>query len=293
MSTSVIVPRPERSAADDPYFDYCLWNYEPPTPGAGKLRSINLLLHSFEVAGADPRLAEVSRAIREGMGSFQTVWGVKQNSGGGLSWEYYFYDYQRLLRESSIPKLLDIIAPYIKCSLRYSEERLYFMFSIDLDDALVTGARDMAEVNVYMGNIGSSVSSGICYSLTEGGLELDNLYYFFNAKEEIDTIAEKIVNSAHLDLPKIDIDDILWPEMLDCPTIVVANKKNREGVYFSRIRVDQLIFFLKRMNYPEKLVSYVMGNQAALDHLLYDVGFDYVMEDGNIQILKSCYYGIF
>jgi len=291
MPSSTLVNQPERSRADDPYLDYCLWDYEPPAPGTGKLRSINLLLHSFEVAGADPRMAEVSDAIRRGMGPFQTVWGVKQMDGL-LSWEYYFYDYQRLERKNSIPRLLDIIAPYAKCSLRYGEERPYFMFSVDLDDALVTGARNMEEINVYIGNIGSSVSSGICYSLTEGGLRLDNLYYFFDAKEEIDTIAAKIGCSAHLDLPKVNINAILWPEMLDCQTIVVANKKNRESVYFSRIRIDQLIFFMKRLNYPESLVSCVVDNQDALDHLLYDVGFDYVMEDGNINILKSGYYGV-
>jgi hypothetical protein len=137
------------------------------------------------------------------------------------------------------------------------------------------------------------VSSGICYSLTEAGLVLDNLYYFFDARAELETISAKIACSAYLDLRKIDINQILWRKMLDCQTIVVANKKNRDSVYFSRIRIDQLIYFMKRLDYPEELISYMVDNQDDLDHLLYDVGFDYVMEDGNIRILKSGYYGVF
>lgn len=30
-----------------------------------------------------------------------------------------------------------------------------------------------------------------------------------------------------------------------------------------------------------------------LDHMLYDVGFDYRMEAGRLQIIKSAYYGVF
>ena len=30
-----------------------------------------------------------------------------------------------------------------------------------------------------------------------------------------------------------------------------------------------------------------------LDHMLYDVGFDYRMEGGRLNILKSAYYGVF
>ena len=80
--------------------------------------------------------------------------------------------------------------------------------------------------------------------------------------------------------------------MTDCQTIVVANKRNREGIYFSRIGIDQLISFLKRLGYPPDLVSYLVKNRDELDHLLYDVGFDYVMDGDTIRILKSSYYGI-
>ncbi len=83
------------------------------------------------------------------------------------------------------------------------------------------------------------------------------------------------------------------PEFIDCKTIVVANKKYNDGIYFSRIKVEQLIIFLKMMKYPHELVELVQTNQAKLNHLLYDVGIDYKMKDGNLELLKGSFYGVF
>jgi hypothetical protein len=81
--------------------------------------------------------------------------------------------------------------------------------------------------------------------------------------------------------------------MIDCGVIVVANKQHNDSVYFSRIRIGQLIFFLKWMGYPKPLVSFIEENRSKLDHLLYDVGYDYRMEGKDLKILKSGYYGVF
>jgi len=287
----------EYTEKDDPYYDYCLWEYSPVSADSGKLRSSNLLFHSFDVAGVSEKMGDFCRALRKGMGPFNTVWGVKWMNGS-LSWEFYFYDYQRLERERSISRFLDISSGYFKCKLKYSEQRPYFMFSVDIDEALLSGRRELDELNIYIGNIGSNVSSGICYSYTENGLRLDNFYFFFDAATENQDIIGKISSSAHLDLPGLDIDAIMWPEMLSCKTIVVANKKHNEGIYFSRIGIDQLIMFLSRCGFPEALVKYLRQNRHLLDHLLYDVGYDYIMQDkadiggDGIEVLKASYYGI-
>jgi hypothetical protein len=89
------------------------------------------------------------------------------------------------------------------------------------------------------------------------------------------------------------MEGILWPELRDCRVIVVANKQRNDAVYFSGIRVDQLLLFLNRMGYPAALVSFVEENKARLDHLLYDVGFDYRVEGDELRILKSGYYVYF
>ena len=132
----------------------------------------------------------------------------------------------------------------------------------------------------------------ICSQLTPGRLRLDNLYYFFDAHAHWDQIVGKVAASAHLNLRGLPIDQILWPEMRDCGVIVVANKKFNDGVYFSRITVDQLILFLGRTGWPAEIQAFVTANRDRLDHLLYDVGIDYRMVDGRVEIIKSAYYGI-
>ena len=286
------VGRFEYTTRQDLFFDFCLWGYRPIVPYENKFRSVNLLFQSFDMLGVNERIFNLVQAIREGIGVSRTVWGVKQ-LGNDIVWEFYFYDYKRRERERSITKLLDIINPLVPCDIKANEDHLYFMFSIDIDDDLISGEKDLEEIHMYIGNPGSTVSSGICYSLTSRGTRLENFYFFFDAIRELKDIEAKIACSAYVDSTQINIDQILWPELRNCKVIVVANKQENDSVYFSGIDVDQLIFFLKRMDYPAELIFFVEENRSNLDHLQYDVGVDYRMEGKNLVLLKSGYYGIF
>ena len=284
--------RLEYTTDKDLFFDFCLWKYTPVVPYENKFRCVNLLFHSFEVMGIPEQGFELIKAIRKGIGVSQTVWGVKR-LGDDIIWEFYFYDYGRRERENSITKLLDIIRPFIRCEIKANENYPYFMFSIDINGDLISGSRELEEIHMYIGNPGSTVSSGICYSLTSSETRLENFYFFFDAKEEMDEIMAKAACSAHIDSTRIQIDQILWPELTKCKVIVVANKQENDSVYFSGINIDQLIFFLHRRGYPKELVSFTEENRAKLDHLQFDVGFDYRMESRDLMILKSAYYGFF
>lgn len=284
--------RLEYTTDQDRFFDFCLWPYTPAVPFENKFRSANLLFHSFDVTGLHESIFDLVKTIRKGIGVSHTVWGVKQ-LGENISWEFYFYDYGRRERQRSITKLLDIIRPHISCEIKANENHHYFMFSIDINDYLISGSDGLKEVHMYIGNPGSSVSSGICYSLTSNRTRLENFYFFFDAQKHMDDIISKIACSSYIDTTEIGIDQILWPELKNCKVIVVANKQRNDAVYFSGIDVDQLVFFLKRMNYPADLTSFVEENRSRLNHLRYDVGFDYRMEGQDLMISKSAYYGFF
>ena len=284
--------RLEYTTDQDLFFDFCMWQYKPMVPWENKFRSSNLLFHSFDAMQTHERIFDLVRAIREGFGVLRTVWGVKQ-LGREIRWEFYFYDYRKKEREKSITRLLDIIRPFVPCEIVPNDILDYFMFSVDIDKDLISGAENLKEVHMYIGNAGSTVSSGICYSVTPAGTRLENLYFFFDTKTQMDLIIDKIFCSAYVDITKIDLDRILWPELRECRVIVVANKQGNDAVYFSRINVDQLIFFMKRMDYPKELTSFVEENRGKLDHLQFDVGYDYKMKGNKLEILKSGYYGIF
>lgn len=276
----------------DRYFNYCLWPYRPVAPTQDKLRGISVLYQSFAFAGIADQAYDFCEAIREGIGAFQTVFGIKRIDGR-MGWEFYFYDYARRERKVSISKVLEAIAPFARCDVRPNEKLPYFMFSIDVDDALVTGRRGLDVVHMYMGNPGSAVSSGIAYALRPESTKLENFYFFFDAKMQMLEAADKICCSPFVDTSRIHFDKILWPELRECRTICVANKQQNDCVYFSEINVDQLLFFLKRLAYPRDIVDFFEKNRASLDHLLYDVGMDYRIDGADVHILKSGYYNVF
>jgi hypothetical protein len=86
---------------------------------------------------------------------------------------------------------------------------------------------------------------------------------------------------------------VLRPELRRCQTICLANKQSHDCIYFSGVDVDQLLWFLDWLRYPPAVTEFVRTNRSNLDHLLFDVGFDYRMVGDRLQVLKSGYYGVF
>jgi hypothetical protein len=60
----------------------------------------------------------------------------------------------------------------------------------------------------------------------------------------MDLIIDKIFCSAYVDITKIDLDRILWPELRECRVIVVANKQGNDASIFKN-QCDQLSFYEK------------------------------------------------
>jgi hypothetical protein len=282
----------EYATAADPALNYCLWSYSPARPAQDKFRSVNLLYQSFEHAGVDARAFDIVEAIRDAIGPFRTVFGVKLLAER-LAWEFYFYDYQRRSREVSMTRVLDAIRPLVRCELSPGESLPYFMFSLDLDAELAAGRRPLDTVHMYVGNPGSAVSSGIAYAVRPSGTTLENFYFFFDGTTQRAEAAGKICSAAYFDDTRLPVEEVLVPELARCQTICVANKQTHDCVYFSGVDVEQLVFFLERLRYPAAIRAFVREHRGELDHLLFDVGFDYRMEGGRLTVLKSGYYGVF
>ncbi len=282
----------EYATGQDPSLNYCLWPYPPPAPAEDKFRSVNLLYQSFDHAGIDPRAFGLVESIRDGIGPFRTVFGIKQIRER-LGWEFYFYDYQRRQRQVSISRVLDAVRAYLPCGIQPNENLPYFMFSLDVDDAVLTGRASLDVVHMYVGNPGNAVSSGIAYAVRADSTTLENFYFFFDAVRDLAAVAGKIGSSAMFDDTKFSVERILLPELRRCRTICLANKQSHDCIYFSGISVGQLQWFLDRFGYPAAVTGFVRSNRTNLDHLLFDVGFDYRMEHGTLRIIKSGYYGVF
>jgi len=282
----------EYSSASDPPRNYCLWDYVSPVPAEDKFRAVNLLLQSFDYAGAGAAGLQLVNQLRTAIGSFQTVFGIKMN-GGQLSWEFYFYDYQREQRQVGVNRVLEACASGFRCPVRIDETLPYFMFSLDIDLPLLAGQRDTDVVHVYVGNPGSTVSSGICYALRTDTTLLENFYFFFDSAAQMDEVKAKLCSSVHFNPARHSFAQLLLPELGDCQTICIANKPGNDCIYYSGIDIVQLQFFLKYFDYPLPIQDFVQTHRGMLDHLLFDVGIDFRAERGVIQLLKSGYFGVF
>jgi hypothetical protein len=283
----------EYATAQDPALNYCLWPYRRPEASEDKFRSVNLLLQSFDLAGVGERAYALIDAVRDAIGPFKTVFGIKLHEAR-LFWEFYFYDYARTEREVSISRMIEALAPFAPCRVQPNERLPYFMFSVDIDDELARGARELDVVHMYVGNAGSTVSSGIAYALEpRNSATLENFYFFFDAGTQREQAAAKIASSAYFDPGRMRMEQALIPELVGCETICVANKRTHDCVYFSGIDVVQLAWFLERFGYPEAIQRFVREHRSMLGHLLFDVGIDYRLQEDGVAYLKSGYYGVF
>jgi hypothetical protein len=282
----------ERTRAGDPALDFCLWPYDPPTPPhAASLAGVNLLYAASAGAGCLDAYRSVAGSLRKALGPFRTVWGVKWN-GAALSTEFYFYDYTRLERAVPFDRLARAFAPAADVAVPVDDGVPYFMASLELPMVPDAWPARVTQADIYVGNPGSQVSSGICYQVSAAGAELKNFYFFFDARNEWDSILAKAACSAQIPLPQFAADDLLPLYLRDCRVIVVANKRRHDAVYFSGIGIVQLIRFLKSFNYPRDLIAYAEREEKNFAHLSFDVGFDYRLERGRLVTAKSSFYNV-
>ena len=167
------------------------------------------------------------------------------------------------------------------------------MFSFDLTEQTAEQNGLLDVVHVYIGNPGSQVSSGIAYGFTPQGRQLENFYFFFDARKHQKEIIDKLECSVFCDAWRLSLDDLYRPELRECHTICLANKRTCDTIYFSGVNIDQLLFFLKWQQYPEVYLQFVEERHHEFDHLLYDVGVDYRANNGPIEFVKHGFYGVF
>ncbi|MBT6723913.1 MAG: hypothetical protein HOB20_11835 [Planctomycetaceae bacterium] len=287
-----LFPHEEQAEVGDPHLNYCLWPYTPQTSSQGQLRSVSLLNKCFALAAVEETGRELTDSISQALGKFKTVWGVKW-SGIEFEWELYFYDYARRDRKVSVTSLFHATQEALPLDpgIIIDETLPYFMFSIDFPPSSLTG-NHIELVNLYLGNPGSYVSSGLSYKLTKKGREFANLYSFFNPKKHQEEITGKLESSAFGD-PTRHLAQLHWQQLSECDTICIANKGSCDTIYYSGINVQQLLYFLNALDYPADLIEYLSLRRELYHHLLFDVGMDFITDSSGISLLKSGFYGIF
>jgi hypothetical protein len=279
-----------RAGSTDRYFDYCLEPYPPRRPLSDRSRrSEAFLWASLEHAGLREPMEPLLEAIRASVGRDMTVWGVKLDRGQ-LWWELYFYDPRDELPASKVEGLRETLAPWVRITPELSGQR-YMMVSFDLDGpTLDRGTID--QVDLYL--TGTPEHAGRSYAATgaPATFELRNTYRFLDPKREIDILLPLLEASVFADLrDEKRLAQALLPRFFPCKRICAAKKRDRDGIYFSGIAIDQLADFLERFDYPEPLRALATEHEQAFAHLSFDIGIDYRQEGMRLVYPKSSFYG--
>ncbi|MCP4776931.1 MAG: hypothetical protein GY880_22140 [Planctomycetaceae bacterium] len=297
MSLKDSDPLAEVMQSSEPFLNYCHWNYDSPLPDTSlhapnRLRPSSLLVFALRAMDDSQRTLKTIRNIQEGVGLHRCVYGIKWFENHWES-EVYVYDYQRCNRILSVDRFLRATCGELKSLVTVDDSIPYFMFSFDLGPNSITPEGEIGGLNIYVGNPGSTVSSGISYYFEKDVRLLKNFYFFFDAQRQQDEIKEKILCSIFGPRSLEQLGEILCPILSDCTTICLSNKPECNTIYFSGVDCQQLIHFLEWQNYPDDFKGFVAQHRNRLNHLRYDVGIDYRYEGNQVVFLKTGIYGVF
>lgn len=279
-----------QSRPGDPARDFCQWPYDRPSPPAiGALRQEAVLLDILAGTVPGSALAVRLAAIQAVVGRFGTVWGLKTD-GQSLGVELYFYDYAREDRALSPARLAAAVPGLIASGLTVDDAVPYFMWSLELDPA---SDRPADTLDIYCNGFGGTVSGGVCYSVQQGATELKNTYHFFDSRADRAAIHEAMRSNPRFP-GMAQLPEVLRPGAADEEIFVVAMKRVRDGVYFSRVRVAAAITLLARCGIAGPIPVALVHHRALLNHHLFDVGLDYERAaDGIVRVTKAALYGIY
>lgn len=277
----------------DIFSDYTLVPYDPVKPPAGKFRSLELLVESFALAGVEAEGSRVVELLRQGLGPWRTVFGVKFYAPEHIAgWEFYFYDPLRERRDLSIERISELLEPAFHVDARPPREWPWHMFSVEFDGRHLRRECDAA-VDVYISTNPRNKGTDRSYKLRGTEAIFENVYSFHRPLLEIDEILYRLRYGVHFSRAELPLSALIPPELFRCGHICVANKRTADALYFSRITTEQLLFAMDFLGWRGALPAFVSTHAHLLDHLLWDIGFDFVSEAGKIRFIKGGLYGSF
>ncbi len=274
------------------HFDYCLLPYTPETTTEADLASVNLLRWSWQAHGVLAEGEALIERLRNALGPNQVVWGIKHRHGqpDAASWELYFYRRPHNPPDYTLAHVAEIFAP-IRVSGAIPPFWRWLMFSIELDVHQLRGEAPCT-ANVYV------ETSGLSYKLRDDAPpELENHYLFRDPQSGIDDILTRLQASVHVRPHPLTLAQLLPPRLMPCLHVCVANKRYADAVYWSRVDIHQLQFFLDLHAWPTGLRAYIRQHAAQLTHLKWDLGADFQQNHettgSGLTFTKSGIYGSF
>jgi hypothetical protein len=271
----------EAFQADDIFRDFCLWDYDPAAaPRTDTLRQSALLAASLDMVPQGAALADAFGRIRDRWGAFETVWGIK-SAPTGLSWELYFYDYDREARRNGIAALADCLPGLCPPNLAAADDLPWFMFSVEFDATTMVG-HGIPSVDLYFEGEGGTISAGLSEVWDGKTRTPKNDYRFYRSGPDRAAVLRDLADLPALPAP-------LAPGRYDEEVFVISRKSHSSAVYFSRAEAAATLRFAQETGFHPGLTDALARDLPRLAPYRFDLGVDYSAEG----LRRSAIYGVF
>jgi len=272
-----------------------------------KLHNNLLLYHSIQNL-------EIIRYINNLCGVFgenNIIYGVKCDLLGNIRYEFYFYTYSKYDKSYVDERSL------LNVNNELSNELFYPLKNINLkninSNKLIIHSFDLYDINgkILFNKIDEKPKISLYYNLNPygtfekpfygkmydfDGSFLSNEYLFILSDTYY--IIKNIINimkqlNLHI---KPNIMTHLISQYAYVPDICIYNKgisnnKQLFCIQFFGITNNDFYNFLKKYNYPLKLIDFYYKNRDNLDYINKEITIHYEIFEDNIQVLRTAFYG--
>mgnify|MGYP001305040040 CR=1 FL=1 len=266
-----------------------------------QLKPSNILFHSISNIDYRQKFFNFFTHLRDLNGNDNSCWGIK-NIDGKLEWEMYMYktynsncyNYARIASDKS---------NFLNLSKFKNHKQNYLMFSFEMKD----GVDELEDINFYFNgmplhNTMMGRHWGNTYSYDGNNYIKQNDYHFFiydimtHKRGKLNTLLEMspMFNSKYINelIPNkiFDYYQNVYKGGNNDFTLCISNKTNSDAVYFVHVNIDILLYFIKKYNYPQELISFIEINKLKFNHLFFDLMIDYKVIDNKLKVFKTAFY---
>jgi hypothetical protein len=278
----------ERVEEGETLRNYALLPYQPVTEPVGKLRSIEVLADSFARAGLEAEARRVCDLSRERWGLGGTGWGIKQTAGE-IAWELYYYSHWDD-EPLSTARVLDFIDDVLVAGELPRTDEDHWSISFDLTTEMLLGNEAVDDLHVYRPHhLHAAPITCASYALRAQVASLENLYFLFDPIEDRADIDTHLADTFHG--RRAAPAELLWAELFPNNHVAIAHKPRQDGLYVGGLDLDQFRAFLERVDFDPGTRRFVDDHAEELDHLRWDVGYDFRATDSGVEIVKAGFYG--
>jgi len=297
--------------SDGRYFDINFFEYWPDGIGCLSLPHSAIFPEAVLRLEIDGIAMEFANTVRKKHGINKSIWGVRREEGR-YSVEFYFY-YPKMYPDNRLSSVMDMSSSFFEKNYSLAtigDEQECYLTSVNLD------ASGVSDVNVYRSIFDESSDTFIFH---DKGLKIDRANPRFSSYSLWNEVGPKKKNDywgyfdgniLHRVIAKVhDIATKKFPSespgaaydflMYSYPysrsavfdNVLVADKEGAIGLYFLRLNINDFLSFLSTHDYEFGFVNYMKENKDGFSHLLFDVGMDFYLSNGEFCIKKTAFWG--